>query len=254
MNLFRITADLAHAVAIVILILKIWKSRSCEGKILFEKHVKNKTKNQISGISGRSQLLFAVVFFTRYLDLFTSFYSLYNTVMKVFFLQKSCVDKTNVSDLFPCWIHRNRLPHVGQVQGDVRPQQRLFPHRIPCHSMHNLRPYHQPRVHVHGGQQKSQQENDKNFFSGHVDFLDLPGSRRHHATTFYALAHRKRRNDHRSLPFRPWIIQIPLHLQLGLQVGWKEIEKSSSTSSARIAVGQLWWRASESVNELCQLQ
>uniref|UniRef100_A0A8R1DU90 ER lumen protein-retaining receptor n=1 Tax=Caenorhabditis japonica TaxID=281687 RepID=A0A8R1DU90_CAEJA len=71
MNLFRISADLAHAVAIVILLLKIWKTRSCEG------------------ISGRSQVLFAVVFFTRYLDLFTSFYSLYNTVMKIFFLAGS---------------------------------------------------------------------------------------------------------------------------------------------------------------------
>lgn len=36
-----------------------------------------------SGISGKSQLLFALVFTTRYLDLFTSFISLYNTSMKV---------------------------------------------------------------------------------------------------------------------------------------------------------------------------
>ncbi|KAI1233766.1 ER lumen protein-retaining receptor 2, partial [Lamprotornis superbus] len=34
-------------------------------------------------ISGKSQLLFALVFTTRYLDLFTSFISLYNTSMKV---------------------------------------------------------------------------------------------------------------------------------------------------------------------------
>ncbi len=37
-------------------------------------------------ISGKSQILFAVVFTSRYLDLFTSFISLYNTVMKLFFL------------------------------------------------------------------------------------------------------------------------------------------------------------------------
>uniref|UniRef100_A0A2R9BNL2 KDEL endoplasmic reticulum protein retention receptor 2 n=1 Tax=Pan paniscus TaxID=9597 RepID=A0A2R9BNL2_PANPA len=37
-------------------------------------------------ISGKSQLLFALVFTTRYLDLFTSFISLYNTSMKVIYL------------------------------------------------------------------------------------------------------------------------------------------------------------------------
>lgn len=35
------------------------------------------------GISGKSQVLFALVFTTRYLDLFTVFISAYNTVMKV---------------------------------------------------------------------------------------------------------------------------------------------------------------------------
>lgn len=35
------------------------------------------------GISGKSQILFALVFTTRYLDLFTNFISVYNTVMKV---------------------------------------------------------------------------------------------------------------------------------------------------------------------------
>nr|XP_008509243.1 PREDICTED: ER lumen protein-retaining receptor 3 [Equus przewalskii] len=38
------------------------------------------------GISGKSQILFALVFTTRYLDLFTNFISIYNTVMKVVFL------------------------------------------------------------------------------------------------------------------------------------------------------------------------
>lgn len=36
-----------------------------------------------AGISGKSQILFALVFTTRYLDLFTTFISIYNTVMKV---------------------------------------------------------------------------------------------------------------------------------------------------------------------------
>jgi len=71
MNVFRLAGDLSHLLAIIILLIKIWKTRSC------------------AGISGRSQLLFALVFITRYLDLFTSFISVYNTAMKCFFLVAS---------------------------------------------------------------------------------------------------------------------------------------------------------------------
>jgi len=42
-----------------------------------------------SGISGKSQIMFAMVFTSRYLDLFTSFVSLYNSVMKIFFIVSS---------------------------------------------------------------------------------------------------------------------------------------------------------------------
>lgn len=42
-----------------------------------------------SGISGKSQILFAIVYTTRYLDLFTSFVSVYNSVMKIVFLTAS---------------------------------------------------------------------------------------------------------------------------------------------------------------------
>lgn len=71
MNIFRLLGDLSHLVAIILLLLKIWKSRSC------------------AGISGKSQFLFALVFTTRYLDLFTNFVSLYNSVMKLVFLGTS---------------------------------------------------------------------------------------------------------------------------------------------------------------------
>ncbi|XP_077590876.1 ER lumen protein-retaining receptor 3 [Stigmatopora nigra] len=71
MNVFRLAADLSHLLAISILLIKIWKSKSC------------------AGISGKSQVLFALVFTTRYLDLFTYFISIYNTVMKVVFLAMS---------------------------------------------------------------------------------------------------------------------------------------------------------------------
>lgn len=68
MNVFRFLGDIFHLLAIIILLLKIWKSRSC------------------AGISGKSQILFAIVFTTRYLDLFTNYISLYNTSMKVVYI------------------------------------------------------------------------------------------------------------------------------------------------------------------------
>ncbi|CAH1984302.1 unnamed protein product [Acanthoscelides obtectus] len=71
MNIFRLTGDLAHLIAIIILLHKIWKSRSC------------------AGISGKSQVLFALVYTTRYLDLVTSYVSMYNTFMKFVFLATS---------------------------------------------------------------------------------------------------------------------------------------------------------------------
>merc|ERR1712203_1119050 len=42
-----------------------------------------------AGISGRSQILFCIVFTSRYLDLITNFISVYNTTMKLFFLGAS---------------------------------------------------------------------------------------------------------------------------------------------------------------------
>jgi len=68
MNIFRLIGDISHLLAILLLLWKIWKTRSC------------------AGISGKSQLLFAMVFVTRYLDLVTSFVSLYNTSMKIIFI------------------------------------------------------------------------------------------------------------------------------------------------------------------------
>ncbi|KAF8564323.1 hypothetical protein P879_11774 [Paragonimus westermani] len=73
MNVFRILADVFHLLAIFILLKKIWKTRSC------------------AGLSGKSQILFALVFLTRYLDLFLRFISLYNFIMKLFFISSSCL-------------------------------------------------------------------------------------------------------------------------------------------------------------------
>ncbi|KAH8550487.1 ER lumen protein retaining receptor-domain-containing protein [Umbelopsis sp. PMI_123] len=71
MNIFRLLADLMHLASIFILLLKIRRSRSC------------------LGISFKSQLRYAIVFLTRYLDLLTKYISPYNTCMKIFFISSS---------------------------------------------------------------------------------------------------------------------------------------------------------------------
>lgn len=71
MNIFRLLGDLSHLLAIIILLLKIWKTRSC------------------AGISGKSQILFSVVYTARYLDLLTNYVSAYNTFMKMVFIMAS---------------------------------------------------------------------------------------------------------------------------------------------------------------------
>ncbi|KAF9196271.1 endoplasmic reticulum retention protein [Haplosporangium sp. Z 27] len=71
MNLFRLVADLMHLASIFILLLKMQKTRS------------------VTGISFKTQVLYCVVFITRYLDLFNNFLSLYNTAMKIFFISSS---------------------------------------------------------------------------------------------------------------------------------------------------------------------
>ncbi|KAL3901623.1 MAG: hypothetical protein SGCHY_000446 [Lobulomycetales sp.] len=70
-NLFRLVGDLLHLSSILILLLKITRTRSA------------------AGISFKSQLLYAVVFIARYMDLFTHWVSLYNTVMKIFFISSA---------------------------------------------------------------------------------------------------------------------------------------------------------------------
>ncbi|KAJ6593255.1 ER lumen protein retaining receptor-domain-containing protein [Mycena capillaripes] len=72
MNLFRLLGDLSHLGSIIILLHKIQTTRSCRG------------------ISFKTQALYAGVFVARYLDLFFRWVSLYNFVMKLFFIASSC--------------------------------------------------------------------------------------------------------------------------------------------------------------------
>eukprot|EP00268_Persea_americana_P052369 TRINITY_DN5859_c0_g1_i1.p1 TRINITY_DN5859_c0_g1~~TRINITY_DN5859_c0_g1_i1.p1 ORF type:complete len:216 (+),score=19.36 TRINITY_DN5859_c0_g1_i1:162-809(+) len=71
MNIFRFAGDMTHLFSVLVLLLKIYATKSC------------------SGISLKTQELYVVVFVTRYLDLFTNLVSLYNTVMKLVFIGSS---------------------------------------------------------------------------------------------------------------------------------------------------------------------
>ncbi|GAA0162888.1 hypothetical protein Leryth_010355 [Lithospermum erythrorhizon] len=71
MNIFRLAGDMTHLISILVLLLKIYATKSC------------------SGISLKTQILYATVFLARYLDLFTDFVSVYNSVMKVVFIVSS---------------------------------------------------------------------------------------------------------------------------------------------------------------------
>ncbi|GAY33799.1 hypothetical protein CUMW_282200 [Citrus unshiu] len=61
MNIFRLAGDMTHLASVLVLLLKIHTIKSC------------------SGVSLKTQELYALVFATRYLDIFTDFVSLYNT-------------------------------------------------------------------------------------------------------------------------------------------------------------------------------
>ncbi|URD96529.1 hypothetical protein MUK42_32131 [Musa troglodytarum] len=71
MNAFRFAGDMSHLFSVLVLLLKIYATKSC------------------SGISLKTQELYALVFLTRYLDLFTYVVSVYNTLMKIVFISSS---------------------------------------------------------------------------------------------------------------------------------------------------------------------
>ena len=97
---FRYLADMLHLASLLILIMKIRQTRNC------------------LGISCKTQELYLIVFVSRYLDLFTTFISLYNTCMKISFIgltayliflmrfsrmHRQTYDKK--SDSFPYWLY-----------------------------------------------------------------------------------------------------------------------------------------------------
>lgn len=71
MNIFSILGDISHLASIILLLYAIEKSRS------------------VNGLSIKTQCLYVVVFLTRYVNLFTKYYSLYNSIFKIVFIGSS---------------------------------------------------------------------------------------------------------------------------------------------------------------------
>ncbi|KAF5738507.1 ER lumen protein retaining receptor-like [Tripterygium wilfordii] len=67
----RLAGDMTHLASVLVLLLKIHTIKSC------------------AGVSLKTQELYALVFATRYLDIFTNFISFYNIMMKLIFLGSS---------------------------------------------------------------------------------------------------------------------------------------------------------------------
>ena len=87
MNIFRFAGDMSHVVSILVLLLRLRSSKSAVG------------------ISLKTQELFLIVFVTRYLDLFTTFYSLYNSFMKVAYI---------ASTTYIIWMIRFQEPYKSK--------------------------------------------------------------------------------------------------------------------------------------------
>lgn len=68
MNLFRLAGDMSHVFSIIVLLLRLRVAKNA------------------AGISLRTHELFLLVFLTRYTDLFTTYYGIYNSVMKVLYI------------------------------------------------------------------------------------------------------------------------------------------------------------------------
>ncbi|KAG5588536.1 hypothetical protein H5410_048970 [Solanum commersonii] len=122
MNIFRLAGDMTHLASVLVLLLKIHTIKSCAvffvelngldfmllnlgfmGIVMnfcvFKVQVTLDLKVLLQGVnvkhgheicvSLKTQELYALVFVTRYLDIFTDFISLYNTTMKLVFLGSS---------------------------------------------------------------------------------------------------------------------------------------------------------------------
>ena len=95
MDVFQLIGDFLHLVAILLLLLKILASKN------------------VVGLSYKTQELFLVAFCLRYLDMFTIWVSLYNTLMKVFYISATA---------YIIFLMRKKRPYctVSHLTSDLR--------------------------------------------------------------------------------------------------------------------------------------
>ena len=106
MNLFRLLGDGLRTISLIILLHRLFIAKNAQGKVerkgqsrcsvkckqrlttflIFLYNPLNSFVASRTGISLRTHELYLLTYCCRYLDLFTTFYSLYNSVMKIFFL------------------------------------------------------------------------------------------------------------------------------------------------------------------------
>merc|ERR1712107_700396 len=140
-----------------------------------------------AGISGKSQILFLVVFVTRYLDLVTNFVSLYNTTMKIFFI---CSAAATVYLMY----FKFKATYDGN------------------HDTFRVEFLLAPTALLAGPQPRLQCDGDP------VDLLHLPGECRHPAPAVHGEQDWRGGDHHQPLSLRSRLLPRPLHLQLDLEI------------------------------------
>ncbi|CAM9628501.1 unnamed protein product [Chrysoparadoxa australica] len=105
MNIFRFAGDMCHVASIFILLLRLRATKSA------------------AGISLKTQELFLLVFIARYVDLFTTYYSLYNSLMKILYISTTSMT---------VWMMRTQDP----IKSTYQPEHDSFLHLqfavLPC--------------------------------------------------------------------------------------------------------------------------
>jgi ER lumen protein retaining receptor len=85
LNVYRFTGDMLHVISILLLILRLQLAKDdipLPDRANMTRHLRV-LKSNLHGISIKTQELYLLVFILRYLDLFTTFYSHYNSFMKI---------------------------------------------------------------------------------------------------------------------------------------------------------------------------
>ena len=131
LNAFRVSGDLLHVIALCMILYRLFVKKNAQGESLYVLFLTSvltvsrlqnilhsvvltnllfKIKSHTTGISLKTQHALLFVSVARYLDLFTTFWSVYNSFMKVFFISSS---------LFICF----SIPCINQLKSTYRPDQ-----------------------------------------------------------------------------------------------------------------------------------